>query len=457
MGTSQIRTIAIAAVAALIAVIAYSPSAHADRRSSLAGNILIEDQDDVFAFPHLATKYVRTLHFDLTLGDNTLGVSPPPPNPGGGPDANNGDQLGQIGGGSVATTAGSAGIILGDESMAIGLFAHRGDTVNNLAYAGTLFGDHDVLALTGGGAGILPGPWPRSGNAGLVSPLNWIDAIVALGDSNLGFRLSIGLNSAGTENDNDGDVTTTSNSAFVANLVVGYGMRGDLDLDVSAEIGFASQSYEMTPVDGDPTTDSSTNIPSISILARGFSPLAKGVDLGFTGLIDFRSGSNEFKAGDNDPTGSSSSVIGVKLGAGPVYTVEDKFIVAATMSAGVLLTSEDPNINADAKDDQSSDLLLLIPELKLSGEFYVTDWLLLRAGAVYGWAYISNTEETGKNSTNTTSGSAAGFRWITGIGLDFDELQINGTLNPEFTLNGPNFIGGGEGTFVLVNLAYNFN
>lgn len=446
MGSLNLRTLAVAITAATLVVVAYAPAAHADRRSSLGGNLLIEDQDDVFAFPHLATKYARTLSLDLGLGGDpgTLGSAgrsaPGTPVPG-------------------SAAYGSAGIILGDDALAIGVFAHRGDIVNNLAFTALSFGDVEMLAVSGGGGGtgVIPGVWPRNGVA-LLPPINFVDTVVGFGDSNFGLRLSLGVNTTGQSTKTGGDTDEVDNTTFAANLIASYGLKGEMDIDLAAEIGFLSQSAENKPAGGDAQTDSATNIPSISLLARGTSPMAKGVDLGFLALLDYRSGSDEQDDGSGgNATGSSMSTLTLLVGAGPVYTVKEKFTISAYAALGVGYDSTDPQTNSDVKDDEISTLSLLLPQLKLSGEFYATDWLVLRAGAEYAWALSSTTTQGGPDNEQTVTSTLYGFRWITGVGLDFGDLEINGVLNPEFALNGPNFIGGTSGTFVLVNLSYDFN
>ena len=45
-----------------------SPSSAVSRRSSLAGNLLIPDTDDIFIFPHLVTDHKRMVTFDMEIG-----------------------------------------------------------------------------------------------------------------------------------------------------------------------------------------------------------------------------------------------------------------------------------------------------------------------------------------------------------------------------------------------------
>ena len=95
------------------------------------------------------------------------------------------------------------------------------------------------------------------------------------------------------------------------------GVDEGFSLDLSGELSFGFQTITSDP-DGDAITEQSTsNIPSISLLARGKSNLAKGVDLGFVGLLDFRSGSSESNEQPaNNVRGTSASTFGLEAGAG---------------------------------------------------------------------------------------------------------------------------------------------
>src|SRR5262245_59992127 len=45
-------------------LLAVTSSAHAARRTALAGNLLIEDKDDLFLFPQLLTQYRNLIALD---------------------------------------------------------------------------------------------------------------------------------------------------------------------------------------------------------------------------------------------------------------------------------------------------------------------------------------------------------------------------------------------------------
>src|SRR6266436_3017114 len=74
---------------------------HAARRSSLDGNLLIQDADDVFFFPHLVTMHKRMVTYDY---------------------------------GTNAST-GSGGMVFGINNVTIGAFTHRSDFMGALTDA----------------------------------------------------------------------------------------------------------------------------------------------------------------------------------------------------------------------------------------------------------------------------------------------------------------------------------
>lgn len=414
-------------LAALLASLALAPEALADRRSSLGGNLLIHDQDDVLVFPHTALDHLRLITFDVA-------------------------QDGAVGANGVT---GNAGAILGDPGFAFGVYTHRFDQTEVLRHAYYSFGDIDVLGA--------PSPFSLSpkDDQGVILPLQWIDVVTAfeVGGNPLGIRLSLAYNDNSQENTNGDATNTTDNSAFGLNLVAGYGMKaGDLKLDLAAEISYGSQSFEDNP-DGDnnDTLVDIDNLPTLALMARGTMPMAKGVDLGLVGLLDYSSTTRvNDPAGDESKSGYATNTLGLDVGAGPVYHVDKKFTVAAYGTVGLRLANHDPNINSDADNDQFSSFSLVLPQFRISGEYRVFDWLLLRSGAQYAYTFNFTDQEQGEDAVTSNSVTASGYRWIAGVGIDLDELQLNGTFNAPFLLNGPNFIGGGENMFAMLNVSYDF-
>jgi len=453
MSTHRARLIVATLAILLAATFAFAPAAHADRRSALSGNLLIKDTDDMFFFPHTALEHVRLVTFDLALGgdDPTSGTLP-------------NDALGST------AHFGSAGLVFGSEATALGLFTHRSDTWGALVPAYYLGGDIDTLSGTSKQAGLDLWPVPNhnrpTGGEELLNPLQWIDLLAAfqLGASPLGFRLSVGHNRANSTTDADGDIFVNENTVWGVNAVVGYGLRGALNLDIGAEIGYGTQDW-LSDQDGDPVDVSSATGFNFSAMVRGFSNMARGVDLGFTGLLFYRSYSSTVDYENGASDGSDSNLFGIDLGAGPLYHIDDKFNIAAHATLGFQRYFQDDSVETDAEDDvdapgtyggQFTTNSVIIPGLKISGEYRVFDWLWLRTGAQYFYDFRFSSYEPDQNTITDESLTLSGFRWVSGAGVVWQGLEMNGTFQAPFIFSGPNFIGGGSGMFGHLNVQYRF-
>ena len=435
-------------IASLAATFALAPEANADRRSSLSGNLLLEDTDDVFFFPHRALDNVHLITFDLALG----GVATP-------------NELPTAGG--TTSGFGSAGILLGDESLALGAFTHRSDTLSSLPAAYYLGGDIDTLYGNQAAFQIWPltnFALPAVAGGNLVNgatasvPLQWLDLVATMnsGGTPLGLRLSVGLNLNNSNYDDDGDITFHDNTAFAVNAIAGMGLRGDLNLDLSAELSFGSQSFT-EDIDGDPVNTFGSTGFSLAAMARGFSNMGKGVDMGFTGLLYFQSSSGfiDFSDVNGPDDGFDANSFGLDVGAGPKYYVEDHFNIAAYGTLGVRREFVEPSTEGEA--DERTDFSVVVPGFKLAAEYYMFNWLWFRTGAQYHYRLVFRTAPTGDNNIfHDQTFTQSGFRWASGVGIEWEQLRINGTFNTPFLLDGPNFIGGGTGMFGMIQTEYNF-
>jgi hypothetical protein len=125
-------------------------SAFAARRSSLGGNLLIPDTDDIFFFPHHVGDYQRHVTFDF------------------GP----------------SNSFGSGGMIWGSESMTFGAFAHRSNFIGAIPSAFFTVGDIATLGGTGENSfNDLLGNSLISGIAPGDVVMNWVDAIVGFSNA----------------------------------------------------------------------------------------------------------------------------------------------------------------------------------------------------------------------------------------------------------------------------------
>src|SRR5215510_8822362 len=98
----------------LLVLVVASP-AFAARRSSLSGNLLIQDADDMFFFPQLVAMHKRMVTFDF--GTNS--------------------------------GLGSGGMVFGSEQISLGLFAHRSEFLGALDDAYFTRGDIDNINRDG--------------------------------------------------------------------------------------------------------------------------------------------------------------------------------------------------------------------------------------------------------------------------------------------------------------------
>jgi len=231
-------------VAGLTAFGAFQEDASADRRSSLAGNILIADQDDIYIYPQLTLDHRNLVSFDYFPGaaltsvlgsgaQNTTGQGGGNFDPGNNGTTNNGTgnntaEPTQLGARSEdasgipngpAAMGGSGLLLFGEETFAFGISSHRQDIYGATPAAFLGIGD---LQLYGPGrlqawsilghnsplpaSGTVPAATPTpSGAAATASglggvflePLQLADLLFgfSLGDTgSMGARLSIGQN-----------------------------------------------------------------------------------------------------------------------------------------------------------------------------------------------------------------------------------------------------------------------
>jgi len=391
---------------ALGVLAAVSSTAHADRRTGYAGNLLIEDKDDVYFFPHLTSTYRNLVSLDY--------------------------------GGTY--DSGNALLTLGNADMAYGVALHRGDVLNPYGVA-----RNTELANLGGPPAIFPEILGADGVTPLA-PATVIDFMLSLGD--IGFRAAIGRSLQSTV-DGMGDATGSENTFLMGEFgwgnggVRGESSRFDLGGAISADFGSSYAAGE--------TTFSGTNI-GLNALLRGYLPQDEQLDLGVLARLDV----NSFSVTNEtvDPS-ASRSIFGLGLGGGvgPAFRFGAAQVAAyATLRFGY--TSADPNSEAD--DNESGTLSVLIPGVNIATEIPLNDWFVVRTGAQYDWNLV---DTSGPGPDDEGSGAQNGsFGWNAGVGVIIDQFRFDGALQQGFLLSGPNFIGGNtNGFFAIASLTYSFD
>lgn len=362
----------------LLALALASPS-FAARRSSLAGNLLIQDKDDIFIFPQHLAHYNRSVSFDF--------------------GTNNG--------------LGSGGMIFGNDQITFGAFSHRGDFWGAIPDAYTGRGDIDNIS-SGGAASTPVGP----------DALNWIDALFGwqLGDNPWGARVSVGRGS-----DDPNGTDQASSTGF--NVVVGTQIAS-MHTDVSGEFSFltaedvtAAGKQESTPF-------------QISVAARRTAgEEGDALALGWLGEFSFLTGNI-----DNTPTtgtATSTDFTGFQFvaGAGPVYKPNGRTNVAMY---GTVELSRFSTEDAASKDTETT---LVIPGWHIATEVEIASWLQARAGLISRYAFdTSKTEPVGGTSAEDKANRLE-FGWTSGVGVQFGNFHVDGYFDPSVLTNATSVFG----------------
>ncbi len=454
-----------------VGCILMATSAFADRKSSLAGNLLIEDSDDVFFFPQTALKHRNLVKFDLAVSPALLDTTNQAPV----------EENGAIIFGENAMS-GSGLLLFGEEGFAFGISTHRQDTYGTAPQGFLGIGDLQLYNKTTLGAWGINGPGgpnpgtvvdpaapTGAGAAGgaFLQPLQMADVILAFGlgeQNSLGVRLSIGQAGASSRSlgAGDTDVTNSWNTTAI-NLTTGFTHKSDFELDLGLELGLAFFSNTFTTLADEPDyNDSATLAPSLSLYGRTLIPLRESVKLGALAIIHINSASltNEFGVEPGSTTASldestSSFNFFIETGAGPVYELPDKTTIAAYATLGFGTSS----FAFESDEVEVSTTTLVLPGFKLALEHNIVEWLTFRSGlsSRYNFNFQTRNFDAAGTPNQQNSATAYEFLWSAGVGLNFGNFTIDGTFQTPFLTDGPNFLGGREtGVFGLVAVGYKF-
>jgi len=397
-------------VGIVIALFVADP-ALADRRNSLANNILITDQDDVFHFPQLALDYRNLISFDW--------------------GANEGE--------------GSGMLLLGNSQMAYGLFINRSDGNGNTAADVGFNRDYEL-----GNLGRRGTPFAELAGANLgLGPQNFADAVLAIksGPNKFGFRLGIGhrldFNEPGDNED--------SNAVTTLKLTAGGSFGRNMDL--AADINYAASA---SIVGGEDVAQGT--VFGLDAKLRGFG-LGSKYRLGYFGMLSVASQTIHVEAGDFNEIRLDFALQG---GLGPVYKLDTmKATIAAYATVGFASSSQEPNDDAD--DDERAPQKLLFPGFKMSGEWELLKWLIFRTGMEYTYVFDTYTDNADNvRQCRGGGGAEAGacedqqFGWNAGFGIIVDKFRFDGSLQHGWLTAGPDVIGGDSALWTMLSGSYSF-
>lgn len=440
MNRTQLSLLSLVAVGATTLAASSAQATESARRTGLGGTAMIEDSDDIYAFPQAA--FGKKLYLE----------------------ANYRPSAGLYGG------AGSGSIFFGNDQEVFGIMTHRGDY--NAVLFNTIAGPFDNgnpftspnQAIDDFRVGLLKPPTPRAlpgeraadvdetanvggttvslngtvVNAGegaalpdlALAPVQLIDVLYAR--NNFGVRLSAGVGSTSQDTQISwGDGYQVASNAVVTNIVAGFrGQQGADRYDASVELGYARAHTETLDVaEGLIGNDVTSSTPSIGAAVRYTMPKSETLDFVATGNLHFGTESTTTMTNDiryywddissDDPDleplqelreedkfgpvpkvkqEESESTFALYAAAGPRYKIANRAIVSADVGLGFVRTGLDPFVDSactDDKDDRdicdginavdlSTDNTIryawMLPSVRVAGEFNVTERVTLRTG-----------------------------------------------------------------------------
>ncbi|HEX6241257.1 MAG TPA: hypothetical protein VFZ61_10205 [Polyangiales bacterium] len=406
---------------AAAATAVFMPTAHADRRTGLGGNLLIQDPDDLFPFPqytHIHRNMIR-LDYGAPVGGDT--------------------------------NRGNGVLTLGGEKRSVGVALHRGDLLSpdvvgfntELAWVGGITNPFGAAGQTAFPAPALTLPGGETAAAATTLPATVADLMYAqnIGRDALGIRLGYGrgVQSVTTE----GETSKSSSSFFVGQFGYSFLPPEGLRVDVSANLMAA---FGKATLNGD-TTNRGFDL-RLGALTRGYYALNTMVDLAFLGNLSVDN--ERGKSADTKSNDFSTTLMG---GVGPAIHIPRAQIAAYggfTMGAGKNTPDTDDN------DSDVSRINFLAPMVNMAVEVQLLDWLYVRTAAQYVWQ-LDRYKGSPEGETRRERHSTAPFAWAVGLGVTKNNFYFDGVIQNALVTGGPTFIGGAENGFLaMASATYKF-
>ena len=239
------------------------------------------------------------------------------------------------------------------------------------------------------------------------------------------FGMALSLYSNSYKSETSGDNSEESN--FDLGLQLGLTLQEKLDL--TAGFGYGSWTYKDGA--GDDVTKPKSNI-SLNLGGRYWYAYSDEVDfiphLGFsmfTGGYTDEATTDEYKEND----------FMVDLGWGVNIRPVDRVLLLFDL--GISYDNGKYTATVEGTDTETKTTMMNLPYYKIALEGHVTKWWDVRLGAEKYWHShkVTDVKTEGYAMTDTYLGS----------GFHFGNLTLDAWLNPDFVLNGPNFVSGWQG------------
>ena len=379
----------------------------AARRSSLGGNLLIKDTDDIFFLPQRVVDYNRLVTFDY----------------------------------GSSSGLGSGGMIWGSERMVFGAFSHRSDFLGAIPNAFFTIGD--FASINADGQNDLFGT-VGAGPAG--GPFQWIDVLFGFGaNTPMGIRLSVGR----VQDDaNPAPAAELKDGVTSVDVVFGLTVRNAIEL--SGEVSFASGTTEEVGVE---KTESSP--VGFAIGARKTATEeSEDLQVGWLGNFSYVTGGSDVTPVVGTAEENDLTAMAFLVGIGPVYTPTERTSVATYGTFAYQRSTDKTTVPGTTTEISATDYV--IPGWNIAGEVEIASWLQWRGGLVSRYVISNTKDETTGAATQTTDTSGLSFEWHTGVGFTLGNFKLDGYIDPAVVTSGTDLLGNSNDLFGMVTASYGF-
>ena len=261
------------------------------------------------------------------------------------------------------------------------------------------------------------------------------------------FVVGLGASFASTTNDFT-PATGTGDKNSASQLGLNLGVIGKLtpqfNFDAAFSLALPSATYE--PGTGDKVEASSTLMMAN---VRGFIKLSKVFTL--VPNVMFYNATGSVSAGAT--TTDLPSMMSIGAGVGLTYQVENLII-----SGGPAFMLESTTLAAvSGSQPELKDSRLVFPAWNLGAEWFLTDWLIGRAG--YVASTFSETSQIAASTTTVNENTRTNFDRgdvRLGVGFRFGGFSLDATVNDDVLREGFNLIGGGTKSFAYISGSFAF-
>lgn len=252
-----------------------------------------------------------------------------------------------------------------------------------------------------------------------------------MGSNKLGFKfeyMNAGYEETDTLSTNNDETEKLNHMEFTFGLTEGSGQW-----DVAANIGFGSFTNEIN----DSIQNEADGISNLGLVGRYF--MVKNPNY----TLVPHAGFSTDKFGWKDVVGDlaeSYKMTYIELGCGFNFTPSNN--VLAVLDVGVAIESEKYEFTTAGVTDEDKYTTTTLPYFKLGLDAEVFKWLDVRFGMQSDWH--REKDEINYNNLNEWKYNYVNNQSIVGLGFHWNRLHIDTEANPDFFIEGPDFLSGAD-------------